>query len=210
MSDGIGEFQLDVLKEIGNIGAGHAATSLSDLLDRTIDMKVPTVRKATFEEATEMTGGPEEMVVTTFLRVLGDAPATMFFILQPDQADYFTKEMIGQTQGSFKDLSAGTMMYSAAQELGNILAGSYLSALSDFTKLDLQPSVPELTVDMFGAIVNSGLVEVSNETDEVIIVETVLLDPLKDEGINGYFLLLPDPGSYRVIFESLGVSTDEY
>ncbi|SDJ01423.1 chemotaxis protein CheC [Salimicrobium halophilum] len=209
MTAELGKFHLDVLKEIGNIGAGHGATALSSLLDRTIDMKVPEVRVAGFDEVTEMTGGAEEIVVTTYLRMTGDAPATMFFILPPDQADYFTSEMTGIRDGSFKEMNPGTMKVSAAQELGNILAGSYLSALSDFTKLDLEPSVPELAVDMFGAIVSSGLIEVSNVTDEVIIIETILVDPEKDEEINGYFLLLPDPGSYKTIFHALGVPVDE-
>ena len=77
----IADFQLDVLKEVGNIGAGHAATALSKMLDKPVDMKIPMVNVLAFEDITESLGGAEEVVVAIFLRVVGEAPGNMFFIL---------------------------------------------------------------------------------------------------------------------------------
>lgn len=59
----ITSFHLDVLKEIGNIGAAHAATALSDLLGKKIDMKVPKVEMVPFHEMMELAGGSETVVV---------------------------------------------------------------------------------------------------------------------------------------------------
>ena len=103
------------------------------------------------------------------------------------------------------------MALSALQELGNILAGSYLSALSDFTGLDLYPSVPAISIDMLGAILSYGFLELSHYSDIAIVIDTALIDANDDDqmGVEGHFLLIPDPQSFDIIFHSLGVAVDE-
>lgn len=202
----IDSIKLDVLREIGNIGAGHAATSLSKLLNKKIDMKVPDVQIVTFDEMMEMAGGADNIVAGVFLRIEGDVPGSMFFILPLEQATKFVQDMIGDTSVNFA-LPYDELSISALQELGNILSGSYLSSLSDFTQLSLYPSVPALAIDMVGAIVTYGLVEHSQVSDYAIVINTELNgeDIKLSDTVNGHFFLLPDPDSFSTLFQSLGV-----
>lgn len=202
---------LDVLKEIGNIGAGHAATALSKLLNKKIDMRVPHVRIVTFDEMMEMAGGPDNIVASVFLRIEGDAPGSMFFILSLEQASMFIKQMIGDEQFSFDEPPYNELAMSALQELGNILSGSYLSSLSDFTNLALYPSVPALSIDMVGAIMSFGLIELSQVSDYAIVIDTALDDHGKgaNDCVEGHFFLLPDPDAFDTIFRTLGVGAHE-
>ncbi|OAT82819.1 CheY-P-specific phosphatase CheC [Bacillus sp. MKU004] len=202
----VNSFHLDLLKEIGNIGAGHAATALSVLLDKQIDMKVPSVKIVSFDEMMEMAGGADNVVVSIFLRIEGDAPGSMFFILSLDQAEAFIQSMLRDDQFSFEDRNPSELGMSAMQELGNILSGSYLSSLADFTQLNLQPSVPSLTMDMAGAVISFGLIEISQVSDYAIVIDTAIKEVgAGSESVNGHFFLLPDPDSLHVIFQSLGV-----
>ncbi len=203
----ISDMHLDVLKEIGNIGAAHAATSLSELLQRKIDMHVPKVALVSFDDMFELAGGSENVVVGIFLRIEGDLSGSMFFVLPIDSANRFIRRLIGDPHFDFLiPESIGEIGVSAMQELGNILSGSYLSALSDFTGLKIFPTVPSLSVDMVGAIVSFGLIEVSHYSDEVIVIDTKIIEEDgNDKSVDGHFFLLPDPPSYITIFKSLGV-----
>ncbi|MDP4162679.1 MAG: chemotaxis protein CheC [Bacillota bacterium] len=204
---------LDILKEIGNIGAGNAATSLSKLLNKKIEMTVPDVQVVSFDEMFEMAGGVENIVAGVFLRIEGDAPGNMFFVLPLSQATNYIQHMIEDENFSFEKSSYmdHELALSALQELGNILAGSYLSALSDFTNLSLYPSVPAISIDMVGAIISAGLIEHSQISDYVIVIDTALNEDITAEAktMKGHFFLLPDPESFQTIFQTLGVSKDE-
>ncbi|WP_409305446.1 chemotaxis protein CheC [Peribacillus sp. SCS-155] len=206
----ISSLHLDMLKEIGNVGAGNAATSLSTLFDRKIDMSVPSVRILSFDEMMGLAGGPDNIVASVFLRIGGDAPGNMFFLLPLPQAAYYIRQMTGEESFSFEVTPYSELSVSALQELGNILSGSYLSALSDFTKLNLYPSVPSLSIDMAGAALSFGLFELSQVSDYAIVIDTALNEENSQIGsIKGHFFLLPDPESFEIIFSSLGAAIDE-
>jgi len=209
--DNIHSLHLDVLKEIGNIGAGHAATSLSKLLNKKIDMQVPDVQIISFAEIMELAGGSENIVAGIFLRIEGDVSGSMFFMLPIDQATNFAKGMIGDDSIDLRHPPFGELPLSALQELGNILSGSYLSSLSDFTNLSLYPSVPALAIDMAGAIVSYGLIELSQVSDYAIVINTAINEEntCASESVNGHFFLLPDPDSFYTIFKALGVTVDD-
>ncbi|WP_233713277.1 chemotaxis protein CheC [Lederbergia citri] len=203
-------FQLDILKEIGNIGAGNAATALSVLVGKNIDMKVPSVKIVTFDEMLEMAGGHDTIVTAVFLRVEGDASGSMFFILPIEQATKYVQRLTGDSIFSFDNPPYSEMGLSAMQELGNILSGSYLSSLSDFTGLALHPSVPSISIDMAGAIISYGLIELSHSQDYAIVIDTALNDEnTNSDCVNGHFFLLPDPESFSVIFNTLGVDMND-
>jgi chemotaxis protein CheC len=203
----INDMHLDVLKEIGNIGAAHAATSMSQILNRKIDMHVPNVELVSFDEMFELAGGAEKIVAGIFLRIEGDLSGSMFFVLPIESANHFIQRLIGDSTFDFNSPTLSDMGISAMQELGNILSGSYLSALSDFTGLKIYPTVPSLSVDMVGAIVSFGLIEVSHDSDEVIVIDTQIWEENENgrSSMDGHFFLLPDPSSYITIFRSLGV-----
>lgn len=199
---------LDVLKEIGNIGAAHAATALSDLLQKKVDMRVPKVEMVSFNDMMEMAGGSEKIVVGIFLRIEGDAEGSMFFVLPIEQANRFIRGLIHEPTFDFDNPPVSELGLSAMQEMGNILSGSYLSALSDFTGLKIYPTVPGLSVDMFGAIISIGLIELSHVSDHVIVINTSIFDEehVDGETMHGHFFLLPDPDSFEAIFKALGVA----
>ncbi|WP_375105424.1 chemotaxis protein CheC [Paenibacillus sp. RS8] len=192
---------MDVLKEVGNIGAGNAATALSQLLNKPIDMAVPKVQLLNFEEITDKVGGAEEFVYAVFLRVEGEAPGNLFFILSPEAALNLLSRIAGIEILSDQEL--GEMELSALSEIGNILAGSYLSSLADFTSLSMYPTVPALAMDMAGAILSYGLLQFGQMGDDALLIDTTFFEG-KNE-IEGQFFLIPDPESFPKIFKSLGV-----
>lgn len=206
----ITSFHLDVLKEIGNIGAAHAATALSGLLNTKIDMRVPAVEMVSFAEMMERGGGAEQVVAGTYLQIAGDAEGGMFFILPLEQANRFIRRLIHDDNYNLQEQQQmnSELGISAMQELGNILSGSYLSALSDFTGLKIYPTPPELSIDMFGAIISFGLIELSQVSDHVIVIDTSIFEEtLTQDGnpVTGHFFLLPNPESFNAIFKALGV-----
>ncbi|MEH7222581.1 chemotaxis protein CheC [Bacillus sp. JJ1566] len=203
----INSTHLDILKEIGNIGAGHSATALSKLLHRKIDMQVPNVRIVSFDEMMEFAGGAENIVAGIFLRIEGDLTGNMFFVLQLPQATKLIQDLVGDKSFSFESDTKNEMGISAFQEVGNILSGSYLTSLSDFTGLNLYPTVPGFSIDMVGAIIGYGLLELSQVSDFAIVIETEINENQNPDNnnINGHFLLLPDPDSFEKIFTALGV-----
>lgn len=204
----ISSMHLDVLKEIGNIGAAHAATSLSTLLNKKIDMKVPKVEMVSFDEMMDLAGGPDNVVACIFLRIEGDVSGNMFFVISVEQANRLIRNLVQDDHFDFQSNTASDIGISAIQELGNILSGSYLSALSDFTKLNIVTTVPSLSVDMVGAIISYGLVEVSHISDYVIVINTAIreVNIPNFDSFQGHFFLMPDPKSFEVIFQALGVN----
>jgi len=195
------DFKMDVLREVGNIGAGNAATALSKMLNKPVDMAVPTVSLVAFEEIADRVGGSEEVVVAIFLRVDGAAPGNMFFIISLDSSRRLLQGLlsIGESEGA--DYSE--MELSALCELGNILAGSYLSSLGDLTGLYMSPSVPSIAVDMAGAILSYGLLQFGTMGDDALLIDTTFLEGREEA--EGHFFLIPDPESFEKLFRALGV-----
>ncbi|MBP1991315.1 chemotaxis protein CheC [Paenibacillus eucommiae] len=199
----IADFQMDVLKEVGNIGAGHAATALSTLLNKPIDMLVPRVRMLPFEEICESVGGAETVVMAIFLRVDGDAPGNLFFILNLESARKMLLHLVGIPELDGEEYTE--MEISALNEIGNILAGSYLSSLADFTHLRMSPTVPSLAIDMAGAILSYGLLQFGHMGDQALLIDTKFLEG--ENEVQGHFFLIPDPESFSKIFIALGVES---
>lgn len=198
----LGEFQLSVLREVGNIGAGHAATALSKLLQTEIQMNVPNVSVIPFDDIADQVGGAEKYVIGIFLRLEGDIPGSIFFLLGVGSAKTLVSGLVGE-YASKEAEEFSEMEISALQEVGNILAGSYLSSLADFTKKDMQPSPPAIAVDMAGAILSIGVIQLGPASDYALVVDTEFTQGAMN--IEGHFFLLPDPGSVEILFQSLGV-----
>lgn len=199
-----GEFQLDVLREVGNIGSGHAATALSQLLGKPINMLVPNVSVLPFEQVADFVGGAETVVVAVFLRVEGDVSGNLFFILDDKSARRMLGQLAGLSPSPERELSE--LEQSALMEIGNILAGSYLSSLADLTRLNMHPSVPGLAVDMAGAVLSYGLLQFGVMGDKALMIETQFLEDRVDLG--GFCVFIPDPDCFERLFRALGVPTE--
>lgn len=193
--------QLDALKEIGNVGAGNSATALSQLINRKIDMTVPQIAIMPLGDVPDVVGGPDAMVAGVFLRVYGPAPSSILFLLPRDSAFSLVDMLMGREQGHTTSLNS--MDESALMEIGNILAGAYLNALSHFTKLTLLPSIPALAMDMAGAILSVILIQLGEMGDHALVIETEFTT--ENDGVKGHFFLIPDPGSLSTILSAIGV-----
>lgn len=198
----LSSLQLDALKEVGNVGAGNAATALSQIINRKIDMTVPQVAILPLGEVPDVVGGPEIMVAGVFLRVFGPAPSSILFLLPRDSAFALVDMLMGRERGLTHHLDA--MDESALLEIGNILAGAYLNALSFFTRFTLLPSIPALAMDMAGAILSVILSQLGQMGDHALVIETEFSTE-GDGGVKGHFFLIPDPGSLGTILSAIGV-----
>lgn len=193
--------QMDVLREIGNVGAGNSATALSQIINRRIDMTVPNVSIVPIGDVPELIGGPDAMVAGVFLRVYGQAPSNILFIMPKESAYYLVDMLMGKQHGSTDKLDF--MDESALMEIGNILAGAYLNALFTFTNISMIPSIPALAIDMAGAILSVVLVQLGQMGDHALVIETQF--QAENDGITGHFFLVPDPGSLETILSAVGV-----
>ena len=193
--------QLDALREVANIGAGHAATALSQMTGCTIMISVPTINIARLEDVPPQVSGPEEPVAAVLMHMLGDLTGRTLLVFPKPTAIRLSELMLRRPHGSSKDL--GELEQSAIKEAGNILSGAYMNALSDFMGMVLLPSPPALAIDMSSAVLTSTFLQFSGELEYVFCVETQFLMSELQERVRGYFLLIPDPASLAVILRAL-------
>lgn len=195
------EMQFDVLREIGNIGAGNATTALAKLINTRIDMKVPKVDMVGFQKLATIIGNEEDIMAAVLVTLSEDISGMMMFMVDKKSARY----LIGQLMGGM-DMELGEefteIELSALSEIGNIITGSYLSALSGLLKMNINMSIPYISVDMAGAILSVPAIEFGKVGDEVLLIETNFGDETE---ISGYFILIPQEDSYGKILKSLGL-----
>jgi chemotaxis protein CheC len=189
--------QIDMLAEISNIGAGHAATALSQLLDRKILLHVPSVKVIPISEVPDVVGGPERLVVGLFFRIFGQAKGNILILFPKESALALVADLLNREPSGSPILQ--DMESSALKEVGNILAASYLNAISQMLKMVLIPSVPGLAYDMAGAVLDYILIELSQEGETALLIETEFVS---ESRIKGHFFLLPDPESLRLILNA--------
>jgi len=191
--------QQDTLRELSNIGMGHAATALSQLVGRTIMLHVPKVLIVDLAEVPDLLGGPEHLVAGVILRLEGGACGNMLLVMPRNSAERLLQALLA-SGGSLEDeMGASTM-----QEIGNILASSYLNALGDMLGMTLYPSIPLLAFDMAGAVVDQVLGELGETGDQALVLETEFTDDGAAEPIRGHFFLLPEPRTLETILQAAG------
>lgn len=190
----------DVLKEIGNIGAGNAMTALSQMLQCKVDMKVPQVKLLEFKELGAMMGGEEQLMIGVYLAVEGDVTGSIMFLLKQDSAKHLVNKIMMGMGSDGPEFSE--MELSAVKEVSNIITGAYLNSLSTLTNLVIFPSPPELTLDMAGAILSVPAIEFGTIGDKILLIQSQFYDEVE---IDGYFILIPDLESYQKILTSLGM-----
>jgi chemotaxis protein CheC len=180
--------QIDALREVANIGAGHAATALSQMTGRRIMISVPQINIARLEEVPELLGDPQAVVVAVLMHMLGDLTGRTLLLFP---------ERVGQRLCD--------MLLRRAQGAGNILSGAYMNALSDFMGMLLLPSVPSLVIDLSAAVLTTTYLNFGHDRDFVFCVETEFRIDAEEE-LRGHFLLLPDLASLKAIFDAIRVT----
>lgn len=197
--DEMSQEYFDILREIGNIGAGNATTALAQMLQCKVDMSVPKVGLLEFKEVGAAMGGEEQIMAGIYLGVEGDITGSIMFLLEKNSARFLVSKLMGM---EMEGEEFSEMEFSALKEVGNIITAAYLNSLSSLTGLRIQPSVPDLTVDMAGAILSVPAIEFGTLGDKMLLIQTQFFDEMV---LDGYFILVPNLDSYGKILSALGL-----
>ncbi len=197
----LNEIHLDALQEIGNIGSGHAASALSTVLDRRVNMSVPCVKILDYESVVEQLGGPEEQLVSILLSLGDDVSGMIMFLFHKQFANMILTTLLGEESGDINSLDE--MSTSAIEEVGNIMAASYVNAIAELTGLRIDISTPSLSIDMAGSILSVPTIYYSNISDKIIAIEEELGQD--DLHAFSYILMLAEVDSLEKIMKSLGL-----
>jgi chemotaxis protein CheC len=197
------ELQIDALREVANIGAGHAATALSQMTNRRIMISVPQINIARLEEVADLLGDANAVVVAVLMHMLGDLTGRTLLLFPERVGQRLCDMLLRRAQGATTSFDA--LEQSALKEAGNILSGAYMNALSDFMGMLLLPSVPSLVIDLSAAVLTTTYLNFGHDRDFVFCVETEFRIDAEEE-LSGHFLLLPDLASLKAIFDAIRVT----
>jgi chemotaxis protein CheC len=198
--DELNEIQIDMLREIGNIGAGNAATALATILDEKVDMSVPSVRITGFDEAVQSLGGAETMTVAVLVSFSGDANGMIMFLLNMEDAKCIMDILIGEDD-SENELSE--MKISGIKEIGNILSSSYVNAISALTGLTIEVSVPYVAIDMVGALMSVPIIEFGAVGDKLMFIEENFLG--ERNALKSNMIMFAEINTLKIIMQKLGL-----
>ncbi len=197
----LNEIHIDVLKEIGNIGAGNAATSLSAMLSKRIDMNVPEVSLLNYNDVIESIGGAENIIVGILVSFEGDIDGVILFLLKKEFVHLILNSLLGTELHSFEEISEMDM--SALSEIGNIMVSSYVNSISSLTNMKIEITVPSLNIDMSGALLDAVTAEFSEAADKVIFIKEKYY--CQDETVYSHMLLLPSMTSLGILLKRFGI-----
>jgi chemotaxis protein CheC len=195
------DLQLDALREVANIGAGHAATALSQMTGSRIMISVPTINITPLEEVSSQLTEQEEPIAAVLMHILGDLTGRTLLVFPQPTAIRLAELMLRRPASATREF--GPLQQSAIKEAGNILAGAYMNALSEFMGLMLLPSPPSMVVDMSGAVLTSAHLQFGADRDHVFSVETQFLLSEHGESLRGFFLLIPDVAALQAILRAV-------
>ncbi len=190
---------LDVMREIGSIGTGSAATALSSLIGEQVRMTVPKIEIKNFNDAITLMGGPEDVVAAVLVKMSGDMKGTMLFLLRMEFVNAVLSRILHKKIDDYTQLYE--MEISVLSEVGNIMISSYVNALSTLAGMDIQLSVPAIAVNMLGGIMSVPMAEMGYETDSLMLINGQLV--LKDEHHDSTLLMLPDIESLNKLMNRL-------
>jgi chemotaxis protein CheC len=184
----LSDFQKDALQELGNIGAGSAATALSQLLGRDVGLNVPAVQIVPVDKITERLATRNQIVAAVYLRVFGEIKARTLIIFPQDRIMLFLDLLMKRELGTTRDF--GETEQSALKEVGNIIISAYLNAIAKFIGLNSVPSVPALAVDMLEAIFQTVSTEMAEMGQDALLIENIMTE--KVSKVTSTLILIPD------------------
>lgn len=193
---------MDVLREVGNIGAGNAATSLSAMLDRTVDMSTPSVKILDINDATDTLGGAENVVVGILGKLKGDIDGLIVFMIAQDFALAAINFLLQNRTEDCMELT--DIEFSVLAEIGNIMISAYIGAISALSGLEILTSVPAVNVDMVGSLLSVPAIVMEDYSDKIIYIENDFMNT--EESITANMLLMPSIDSLNKIMVGLGIA----
>ncbi|MCR5204807.1 MAG: chemotaxis protein CheC [Lachnospiraceae bacterium] len=198
----LSDLEFDVLKEISNIGTGNAATAIAKMMGGQINIEVPIIKFLDFNELSEIIGGAENEVIGILVTLSEDIDGMMMFVMDTHSATVVVNNLLQRDEE--EDITeCNEMIQSALAEFGNIIAGSYLAAISKLTGLTCSPSVPALSHDMAGAVLSVPAIEFGKVSDKVLLIQSVF--SYKSKKAEGFFILVPTLQAFNIIFDKLGL-----
>ncbi len=197
----LSELQLSALSEIGNIGAGNAATSLATILADKVSMTVPKLQIIDVTSMATVLGGPEKELAGILVNMTNDVQGMLLFLLDKEFVSKLINVLLEKDIDGFESITDLDM--SAIMEIGNILAGSYISAIAMLTNLNIGLSTPQIAIDMAGAILSYPAASFGIMGEKLLFIEENFLSG--DDSIRSHLLIMPEPNSLELIMESLGV-----
>ena len=164
----MGDLAIDMLKEIGSIGGGNAATALSSMLNAKVNMALPEVKILGFNAALNLLGDPEELVAAIFVEMSGELNGVMLFILTKEFSDEIVQKMLGKPSIDFMEMDE--IDTSVLTEIGNIVISSYITAMSSLSNVEVELSVPQFTVNMQGGIMSVPIAIMGQHSDRIMMI----------------------------------------
>lgn len=198
----LSEMQLDALREVGSIGAGHAATALSQLVDRTVALEVPTLEVLQIAAVPNVFGGPEQLVFGAYTRLLGDITGSILFMVPEGAGLALTDLLHGRAAGT--SIEMGADQEALLHHVATILISAYLAAIARMAGLDVLPSTPAMAFDMAGALLEAVLAEVGMYADSAVLVRTIFV--AEGDSVEAALFFVPDPDSLTTILSRIGMA----
>jgi chemotaxis protein CheC len=196
----LNDFQMDVLREIGNIGAGNAATALSEFLCDKVLLSTPELHLIDVNDIAELLGGPENEAVGILVNMTNDLKGMLLFILDKKFTHLIINVLLNENIESFENIDS--MGMSCLMEIGNILSGSYVNAISALTGLNIGLSTPQIAIDMIGAILSYPAAVFGEMGDKLLFIEENFIGEMNT--VKSHLLIMPELKSLDIILKSIG------
>ena len=196
--------ELDVLREIGSIGTGNAATALSTMLNTKIKMSMPEVSILGYNEAINKMGGAEKIVAGVMSRVSGEINGIMLYTQELESMNVMLQGVLAEKIDNYFQLNE--MEISAIIEVGNIIISSYMNAITSLAGITANLSVPGISINMLGGILAVPMVEYGYESNKILTIGRELI--MDNQELESNLILLPDVQSLNYLFKKLGIEHD--
>ena len=201
--------QVDFLTEVMNIGAGNAATALTQVLQCQVDLVIPRVFVLKETKELSILTSPSLAVVCARMNMVGDVSGGLFFIVSEEQKESLIRlaeQAIKGTGQSWRaritNSKADDLKLSVIAEIGNIVAGVYLTAVHDFCRLNIYHTVPTIATDMIQALLDESLVRLSRQVQHIIVVENEFM--VEEKRIRTFLVMIPSVKSVNTLVNSIG------
>ena len=193
---------IDALQEIGNIGSGNAASSLSAMLSKSVTMHVPKIKVLDYQAVIDEMGGPEKVITAILVSFKGDIKGMMMFLLEDAFAQIVVNTFMGKEHVNVIKMDEADS--SAVKEMGNIMAGAYLSALAAMAEFTVAMDPPSMTVDMMGALMSAPMTTLHDVGDKVLFIDDGFA--IDNVNIDANIILVPEMESLDILMRKLGVN----
>ena len=200
--DDLSPLAIDCLQEMGNIGSGNAASSLSAMLGKSVTMHVPKISVLDYQSVIDVMGGPEKIITAILVTFKGDIKGMMIFLLENAFAEIVVNTFMGKQNIDVVRMDEADS--SAVKEMGNIMAGAYLSALAAMAEFTIQMDPPSMSVDMMGAVMNAPMISLDEVGDKVLFIDEGF--KIDNTEINANIILVPEMESLDILMKKLGVN----